>query len=58
MLALALAAGALRRSGDHAAADAALQEVRAFAHRNQAPGLVRLAHGTTLDTKYTPILAS
>jgi len=58
MLALALASGELRRSGDHAAADAALQEVRAFAHRNQAPGLVRLARGATPDSDYTPILAS
>ncbi|MGN9912268.1 ATP-binding protein [Phytohabitans sp. LJ34] len=58
VLALALGAGELRRSGDHTAADAALQEVRAFAHRNQAPGLVRLAHGATPDTNYTPILAS
>jgi tetratricopeptide (TPR) repeat protein len=58
VLALALGAGELRRTGDHTAADTALQEVRAFAHRNQAPGLVRLAHGATPDTNYTPILAS
>jgi hypothetical protein len=43
VLALALAAGELRRAGDQAAAETALQEVRAFAHRNKAPGLLRLA---------------
>ncbi|WP_346434200.1 ATP-binding protein [Phytohabitans maris] len=58
MLALALAAAELRRGGDHAAADGTLQEVRAFAHRNQAPGLLRLAHGAFPDTSYSPILAS
>jgi hypothetical protein len=58
VLALALAAGELRRTGDHKAADATMQEVRAFAHRNQAPGLIRLAHGATPGTSYTPILAS
>jgi hypothetical protein len=58
VLALALAAGELRRSGDHTAAEAALSEVRTFAHRNQAPGLVHLAHGATPDTNHTPILAS
>ncbi|GAA4442769.1 ATP-binding protein [Phytohabitans houttuyneae] len=58
VLALALAAGELRRAGDHPAADAVSQEVRAFAHRNQAPGLLRLAHGASPDSNYTPILAS
>ncbi|BCB78889.1 hypothetical protein GCM10022251_43940 [Phytohabitans flavus] len=58
VLALALAAGELRRTGDHAAAAQPLQEVRAFAHRNQAPGLLRLAHGASPGTNYTPILAS
>ncbi|MFC0533820.1 ATP-binding protein [Phytohabitans kaempferiae] len=58
VLALALAAGELRRSGDHAAAESTLQEVRAFAHRNQAPGLLRLAQGATPDASHAPILAS
>jgi hypothetical protein len=43
MLALALAAAAHQRDGDEPAAEAALAEVRAFAHRNQAPGVLRLA---------------
>lgn len=43
MLALALAAAAHQRAGDDAAAKETLEEVRAFAHRNQAPGLLRLA---------------
>jgi hypothetical protein len=43
MLALALAAAAHVRAGDEPAADATLAEVRAFAHRNQAPGVLRLA---------------
>jgi class 3 adenylate cyclase/tetratricopeptide (TPR) repeat protein len=58
VLGLALAAGELRRAGDHTAADAVSQEVRAFAQRNQAPGLLRLAHGASPDSNYTPILAS
>jgi predicted ATPase/class 3 adenylate cyclase len=43
MLALALAAGAHQRAGDEAAAEGPLAEVQAFALRNSAPGLMRLA---------------
>jgi predicted ATPase/class 3 adenylate cyclase len=43
MLALALAADAFRRAGERSAAEVALAEVRAFALRNGAPGLLRLA---------------
>ena len=57
MLALALAAGALRWRGDErAAAEVALAEVRAFALRNAAPGLLRLA-GSTTDPAWSPTLA-
>lgn len=44
MIALALAADALRHT-DRAAAASALSEIREFARRNQAPGLLRLARG-------------
>ncbi|WP_345537526.1 ATP-binding protein [Phytohabitans rumicis] len=54
VFALALAAGELRKAGDRAGADAALREVRAFAHRNQAPGLLHLAHAP-IDTRLTPL---
>jgi hypothetical protein len=54
VLALALAAGELDRTGDRAGADAALREVRAFAHRNHPPGLLRLAHAPA-DTVLTPL---
>ncbi|HEX6967298.1 MAG TPA: adenylate/guanylate cyclase domain-containing protein [Micromonosporaceae bacterium] len=43
MMALALAVGALRRTADPRAAEAVAVEVREFAERNQAPGLLRLA---------------
>ena len=42
ILALALASRAFTDSGEHAAAEVALSEVRAFASRNRAPGLLRL----------------
>lgn len=42
VLALALAAPAFERAGDRPAAQTASTEVRAFALRNQAPGLLRL----------------
>lgn len=58
ILALALSVGAHRRAGDRAAAEAALSEVRAFAHRNKAPGLLHLAHGATPHADQAPILAS
>ncbi|GIJ37252.1 ATP-binding protein [Micromonospora andamanensis] len=44
MLALTFAVRELTAAGDHAAADAPLAELRAFAHRNGAPGLLALAH--------------
>ncbi|WP_089251342.1 AAA family ATPase [Asanoa hainanensis] len=46
MMALALAAGSFTRAEEAAAAEVALTEVRAFATRNRAPGLLRLT-GTT-----------
>ncbi|WP_281900242.1 ATP-binding protein [Phytohabitans aurantiacus] len=54
VLALTLAVGELRRAGDRAGADAALGEVRAFAHRNRAPGLLRLAEAGT-HPRYAPL---
>ncbi|GIF71842.1 hypothetical protein Asi02nite_13600 [Asanoa siamensis] len=42
MLALALAARSFAGAGEQAAAEVALTEVRAFANRNRAPGLLRL----------------
>jgi predicted ATPase/class 3 adenylate cyclase len=42
MLALALAAAAFTRAGETARAEPALAEVRAFAERNAAPGMLRL----------------
>ena len=56
MLALALAAGAFLGGDERAAAEVALAEVRAFALRNAAPGLLRLA-GTTTDPAWSPTLA-
>jgi class 3 adenylate cyclase len=44
MLSLALAADALTRAGEPDEADRALAEVREFAYRRRAPGLLRLAH--------------
>ncbi|GAA2517580.1 hypothetical protein GCM10010201_13040 [Pilimelia columellifera subsp. columellifera] len=43
MLALALAAGSYSRAGDHQSAGVALAEVRPFAARNRAPGVLWLA---------------
>jgi hypothetical protein len=56
MLALALAAGAFVGGDERAAAEVALAEVRAFALRNAAPGLLRLA-GTTTGPAWSPTLA-
>ncbi|MCI4061843.1 hypothetical protein MRQ36_04370 [Micromonospora sp. R77] len=50
MLALALAAAELTRAGDPRAADGPLVEVRAFAERNEAPGLLALAGRPVADT--------
>lgn len=58
MLALALAAGALDRAGERAAAEVTLTEVRTFALRNQAPGLLRLAERAGPDADWSPTLAS
>ncbi|MEV2240247.1 adenylate/guanylate cyclase domain-containing protein [Micromonospora sp. NPDC049891] len=44
MLALTFAVRELTFAGDHAAAGAPLAELRAFAHRNGAPGLLALTH--------------
>jgi predicted ATPase/class 3 adenylate cyclase len=57
MLALALAAGAFMHGDERAAAEVALAEVRTFALRNAAPGLLRLA-GATNDPAWSPTLAS
>ncbi|MBF9133416.1 AAA family ATPase [Plantactinospora sp. S1510] len=57
MLALALAASELTLAGARAEAELALAEVRAFALRNRAPGLLRLGHAPpAADT--APVLAS
>ncbi|MGW5672045.1 adenylyl cyclase, partial [Micromonospora sp. NPDC003776] len=50
MLALALAVAELDRAGDDDAAAAPLAEVRAFAQRNEAPGLLALARHPVPDT--------
>ncbi|MDG4827145.1 adenylate/guanylate cyclase domain-containing protein [Asanoa sp. WMMD1127] len=47
MLALALAARSFLQAGESAAAELALTEVRAFATRNRAPGLLRLTGAPT-----------
>ncbi|WP_376771495.1 AAA family ATPase [Micromonospora polyrhachis] len=47
MLALALAVGELDRAGDRVFGQNTLAEVRAFAHRNGAPGLLRLSRPGT-----------
>jgi hypothetical protein len=58
MLSLALAANALARAGDHGAAQVALAEVRTFALRNQAPGLLRLGRPPYSAGGWSPVLAS
>jgi ATP/maltotriose-dependent transcriptional regulator MalT len=50
MLALALAVAELDRAGERAAVAAPLAEVRAFAERNEAPGLLALARLPVPDT--------
>lgn len=50
MLALALATAELDRAGDPAAAGAPLAELRTFALRNEAPGLLALARRPVSDT--------
>ncbi|BCJ61111.1 adenylate/guanylate cyclase domain-containing protein [Micromonospora endophytica] len=50
LLALTLALRELASTGEPAESDPLLPEVRAFAHRNAAPGLLALAHPTT-DTR-------
>jgi hypothetical protein len=57
ILALALAAGELDRAGDQAAAQVALAEIRAFALRNQAPGLLRLGEGRGTVGDWSPVVA-
>jgi tetratricopeptide (TPR) repeat protein len=57
MLALALAGGELSRSGERATAQVTLAEVRAFALRNQSPGLLRLG-GNPGGAGWSPVLAS
>jgi hypothetical protein len=58
MFCLALAAGALTRAGQTERADQMLTEVRAFALRNRAPGLLRMAESGRPDTAWSPDLAS
>jgi hypothetical protein len=58
MVTLALAADAFRQAGERSAAEVALTEVRAFAARNKAPGLLRLAGDTEDPAWTTPTLAS
>jgi class 3 adenylate cyclase len=57
MLALALAAGEHARAADRAAVDEILADVSAFARRNGAPGLLRLARGAA-SAGIPPLLAS
>ncbi|HEY0697610.1 MAG TPA: adenylyl cyclase, partial [Micromonospora sp.] len=58
MLALALAAGELGRSPGNPLAAQALAEVRGFALRNQAPGLLRLGQLGEAASGWSPELAS
>jgi class 3 adenylate cyclase/predicted ATPase len=58
MLCLALAAGALTRAGQTGRAEPLLAEVRAFALRNRAPGLLQLTHPGRPDVSWSPDLAS
>jgi class 3 adenylate cyclase len=58
MLALALAERELRRAGERAAVAAIAAEVRAFARRNQTPGLLRLGDPPGSGTGWSPVLAS
>ncbi|WP_433529224.1 ATP-binding protein [Micromonospora sp. CA-263727] len=53
MLALTFAVRELTSAGDRATAAAPLTELRAFAHRNGAPGLLALAHPSAADTTRT-----
>ncbi|HEX7744738.1 MAG TPA: AAA family ATPase, partial [Micromonosporaceae bacterium] len=60
-LALALAAREHALAGDQNAAEVAQADVRAFANRNEAPGLLRLTCGATTDEPgagSSPLLAS
>jgi hypothetical protein len=58
MICLALAAGALSRAGQSEPAEQLLTEVRAFAARNRAPGLLRLTQPAGPDAAWSPDLAS
>jgi predicted ATPase/class 3 adenylate cyclase len=58
MLCLALAAGALIRAGQAGPAEPMLAEVRAFALRNHASGLLRLTEPGRPDVSWSPDLAS
>ncbi|MBX7266004.1 AAA family ATPase [Micromonospora sp. Llam7] len=51
MLALTFAVRELESAGDRAAAGPLLVELRAFAHRNGAPGLLALAHPPTAEAQ-------
>jgi predicted ATPase/class 3 adenylate cyclase len=57
MLAMALAAGELHRAGERTEAELTLAEVRTFALRNRAPGLLRLTQNPPAPGT-TPVLAS
>jgi class 3 adenylate cyclase len=57
MLCLALAAAALTRAGQADRAGHVLTEVRAFALRNRAPGLLRLTHPDGLEAAWPADLA-
>lgn len=58
MLSLALATAAARRAGDRRLADQPLAEVREFALRNRAPGLLRLTGPATPDVSWPADLVS
>ncbi|MDG4765184.1 adenylate/guanylate cyclase domain-containing protein [Solwaraspora sp. WMMD406] len=58
MLALALAVDAYRRAGERETAAALLADVRTFALRNKAPGLLLLGQETDGGLEWSPTLAS
>jgi hypothetical protein len=58
MICQALAAGTLTRAGQTEHAEQLLAEVRAFALRNRAPGLLRLTQPGRPDVSWSPDLAS
>jgi hypothetical protein len=58
MLALSLAATAYQRAGDKTSAKEILNKVRVFAHRNKAPGLLRLSAPSVAPARPGPVHAA